>query len=124
MPTMDSGTKGTNCATATPTYASVNMGTFIPPTASEVALNLHTNFNNAGAAAVIAAPNNSYAGTFNSASVNPPPLALNGAVGALGVVTERWLVENPGASPTVFWCSSAAGGALLAQGWKDKVNAQ
>lgn len=119
LPDYTAGTAGSGCGSATPTYASVivqapsGANVWVPVTATEAIISISGSYNGGSAASVLLAPNASYSG---GASINPPPVAISAASSAQ---LARLNLE----SASVYWCSSATGGALLAYGWVDAVNA-
>lgn len=110
---ISSGTAGATCAAATPTWASPSIANFVPATALSLVGVVQGNYNNAGASQVLVAPTNAYAGGFNTASTNPPPVQFNGATIGGGAHQFEFNLE----ATTIAWCSSAAGGAIHAAGW-------
>lgn len=121
LPIIASGVAGT--VGANPVLVSATIagnGFCVPPTATDILINASSTYTNASAANVLVAPDTSWSGTGN------------GPAGANGVV---WPLYLPGATAmnlqvalkleatTIYWASSAAGGALACQGYKDAVNA-
>lgn len=120
LPIYTVGVLGAGCTGGVPTYFAVNIAgssganIWAPATAVAYDFSLNNVYSGGSLSEVLLAPNNSYQGL---ASANPPPVGLAGASMALAV---RILNEGAG---TVYICSSASGGALLAYGWLDAVNA-
>ena len=105
-PLMASGVAG---APSTPTWVAVGVSTFVPPTASRIALLLTTT----GAGNAICAPNNSYGAYYTT---NPPPLGINNTGGQFNAFGELTLE-----STNVYWASNLAGMYLFASGWEDNI---
>lgn len=96
-----------------PTWVSVAVGAFVPPTAGV----LRGAFSCSGAANAEVAPNNAY-GVYNSAS-NPPPVAINGNFSPSAEIFEFTLE-----STNIYWAASAADAYIWCRGWEDySVNA-
>lgn len=116
-PVIASGTAGVSCGSGSSgTLESVSVANYVPPTATEIAIIAATTYNGVGAASnVQVAPSGDY-GSFTT--TKPPPLLVRG--GSVGdyAASVRFLLEGT----TVWWCSSAGGGAIQALGWRDDVN--
>lgn len=115
-PTIDTGIKGLNCGTAAPTWATPSVSSVVPPTASQLNLLIDDNRGAAGVANVQFAPNSGYVGVT---SASPPWAFIAGGTVGNFLMPASILLEGA----TVAWCSSAAGGAISATGWVDRVNA-
>jgi hypothetical protein len=120
LPAMASGTAGTYSATV-PSYAAVAVGSFVPPTATRINLVVTGAWKGGASSAIQLAPNNNYAGLQN-ASGNVPFFDSNGNSGVT-VTNSVFSLEMMLESTNIYWTSNGAGGALLAAGWTDKVNA-
>lgn len=116
LPLIANGVAGTYTNVTPPTYVAASISTFAPPTATQMSIVAITNYNNGADSAVILAPNANYSG---SATTNPPPFNRNVVSNAFADTVVPLVLE----STNVYWVSTSAGGALLALGWKDKVNA-
>lgn len=111
MPLMASGVAGN---ISTPTWVSVALGAFIPPTA--VVINGCIGSPGVASVVVMAAPSNSYGGF--SDSTNPPPVSINSQSPSLVPTTPFSFVLD---SSSIYWASSAAGGRLFCAGWEDDL---
>lgn len=98
MPLLASGVGGN--PSVGPTWAALAVGSFAPPSASEITLVLSTTV--AGATAIIVAPNNSY-GIYNSAT-NPPPGGLANGSFLPGPTQARFALEGP----SIYWAADRA----------------
>lgn len=107
---MAAGTAGTYSATA-PVWVAVPIGTFVPPTSISIRFWLLGVRGGGAASNMIAAPNNSYAGPSNASGNAPPAWSLG------GMMICDFILE----STNIYWASSAAGGAVLCQGWEDNL---
>lgn len=94
-----------------PVYLTVNVSTFVPPTASKIGLVVNWGYNNQTAADAFVAPNNSYAGTDTT---NAPPLSTTGSAGASPAFGELTLE-----SVDIYYTSNNAGGSVQVSGWTD-----
>lgn len=114
LPAMASGASG---SPVTPTWTPVAAGAFVPTdTASHIELVLSLPNAGAGAAIVIAAPNNAY-GAFNSAS-NPPPLCGNTYTNSSSIsVMGNFMLE----STNVYYAATGTGVGLYCAGWEDNL---
>lgn len=112
LPNIGNGTAGTYSDTA-PTWASVSVTGFVPSTASVIRIMANVSYNNASIAAVLVAPNSSYAGIFTT---NPPIYGRKGASTST-VDTFSMTLE----ATTIQWTSSAGGGAIFCAGWEDNI---
>lgn len=109
LPIMATGSAGN---TATPTWAAVAIANYVPPTASEILINLAIGTANAA----MAAPNNAY-GALSSAS-NPPPLAASNVASQLINLSGNFEIE----SSNIYWASAnASNNELIAAGWVDNI---
>jgi hypothetical protein len=115
MPSLQSGALGTYSATA-PTYAAVGVGNSVPTTARQIIVAVTNSYGAATAANVIVAPNNAYGGPQAANGSYPPFFAPSGAN---MVLTGSMNLE----SSSIYYASSAAGGAVNCLGWIDAVNA-
>jgi hypothetical protein len=114
QPLIEIGVKGTY-STTNPTWSVPSLSTFIPPTATQVQITAGNTRNAGGAANVIVAPTNAY----------------NGAAGGLAqpiIAIPATTANNVSASVileamSIAWASDGTGGALMCDGWTDKVNA-
>jgi hypothetical protein len=104
MPTLASGAAGNS---ATPTWVSVGVSTFVPPTTASIVVSGASTGSN-----LIAAPNNSY-GVLGS-TTNPAPIANNSAS---TVITTSLVLE----STDIYWANGGAGAAIYCFGWKDNL---
>lgn len=114
IPTNGSGAQGTYSTTA-PVWQAIgtlNSVGLWPSTASMVTLVVQTRYNGGSQAGVALAPNNSYGGFFGA---NPPPFAAGSAMDI--ATTVPMLLE----SSSVYWTSSASGGAVAVLGWEDNI---
>ena len=115
-----SGSIGTACGTASPTYAAAIIqgasggAVWVPATAVAVQIAAIGGYNGAGPSQVLLAPNNSYGGA--GAGTNPPP--LNISTTATIQLYDLLLESNQ-----IFWCATNSGGALEFVGYTDAVNA-
>lgn len=105
------GSAGTFSET-TPTYASVSISNFVPPTASVIAVLANNRYGNNSIVGVAVAPNTSYSGVGSS---NPPYMMCDIAVS--GAQKADILLE----STNIAWASAGAGGAIYATGWIDNL---
>ena len=110
-PPMAVGAQGTYNQTSAPVWASVGVGSFVPPTATRIHIGLSNAYNNQSISDVAAAPNNSFSGT---ATTNPPPANITTAIGAT-FTPFTFVLE----SASVYMASSAAGAAMLCIGWEE-----
>ena len=108
MPIADSGTKG---SVSTPTWQSVALGSFVPPTASVV----NGAITSAGSGiSLMVAPNNSYGA--QSSTTNAPPVSIGNTAG-IGVSSPfSFLLE----STNIYWASNG-NGFVYVQGWEDNI---
>lgn len=119
-PNIANGVVGTFSSTS-PTLATASVSTIVPPTAARISLTATNAWKNGTTGSVIVAPNTAWGGTNN------------GPAGSAGQVYMIWLSSsNFGMSQqasmtleatTIALASNAAGGAVSALGWEDKVNA-
>ena len=107
MPIMASGTAG---SLTVPTWVSVAVGAFVPPTAVRILL-VPAAVNGYG---LMIAPNNSFGP--RASTTNPPPIFLEpGTGGAYAAAPGGLLLE----SSSIFWASNGPGAALFCQGYED-----
>lgn len=104
-----------------PTWVSVAIGAFVPPTAGTLIGSLMVNINANHIAAAMVAPNNSYGGILSG--TNPPPVALAPAQFTSqqsNLMPFSFILE----SSNIYWANSAGGTAVIAifvQGWTDNI---
>lgn len=110
LPTVASGALGTYSASA-PTYTTASTTRFVPPTASEIGLNVTATYANNTAANIAVAPNGSYGGAASSC---PPPFS----VGANSSTVTGFMVLE---ASTIAVASSGAGGGAVCSGWVDNI---
>lgn len=112
-PVVASGTAGTYSLTA-PTYATASVSGVVPPTASMIYLTALSTYKAGVTANIQVAPNTSYKGADNSSGIIPP-------------YDNRTVIHAPAflvmmlESTDIAWASSAAGGAILCNGWEDNL---
>lgn len=109
MPQMAVGAAG---STTAPTYVSVAVGNYVPPTAGKIKICASAN---ASGGTCIVAPNGSYgaAGT----SVNPPPIvAVNN-----GTVQAQTFADMVLESGNIYWAAQNANCVLVCSGWEDNL---
>lgn len=111
LPVIANGTAG---AIATPpTWVAVGISSIVPPTASRIKLYGANTTVNPGT--IIAAPNNSYAGT---ATGTPPPLVMSNAGSSPTTTYCEFVIE----STNIYWASAGtAGQSLICLGWEDSL---
>lgn len=114
LPVLISGVSGN---VATPTWTAAAVATFVPPTASKIAVVLTVS--HGAAAAAMAAPNNAYGPIF--ATTNPPPLAMGQSVGSGGTTQSSLWADFVLESANVYYASSNANAFLQCQGWEDNI---
>ena len=112
LPAIVAGLAGSNCSTATPTYFSVSLTGLVPSTITALNMIVVSQYNGGGGSSTLVAPNASYSGL---SSANPPFASTVAGT----VLFTSMLVE----ASTIYYCASASGGAVLAAGWDDAVNA-
>jgi hypothetical protein len=120
LPVIVSGLTNANCVTlASPTWATEtvrgNSGAaplWFPPSAVAVDVIADGNYINSTAATVLIAPSTSYGGMPNSGNAQNPSPIVGTTIYAMGY-GRMFLQAN-----TIAYCSSGAGGAALASGWK------
>lgn len=98
MPLLASGVGGN--PSVGPTWSTLAIGNFAPPSASEITLVISTTV--AGATAIIVAPNNSY-GVYNSPT-NPPPGGLGNGSFLPGPTQVRFALEGA----NICWAADRA----------------
>lgn len=105
---------GVSGSPTTPTYTSIAVGSFVPPTAGAVTISV---INPTGTSSVIvAAPNASY-GAYNS-TTNPPPVGVSSQSGFIPSPTQaKFLLE----STNIFFASNSAAGGVFISGWSDNL---
>lgn len=111
LPTMVIGVQGD--PVTGPTWASVSVAPFVPPTASSIAVNLYNQ--SAGAYAMVAT-NNTYTAALN---LGNPPFGVAGSQAggvAVGLSVEMML---EGAS--IYYASNGANSLIKAVGWEDNL---
>lgn len=106
MPIMASGTAGTP---ATPTWASVAVGAFIPSTAGVIDIVYRAGNSTSGAVA----PNNAYGNV--SSTTNPPPIISTVAATTFGATFSKKMIVE---SSNIYWMSDGAN-VLACAGWDD-----
>jgi hypothetical protein len=104
MPLMASGTAGN---TSTPTWVAIPVGSYVPPTASDI---LGTTHNTSGQRTIMA-PNNTYGGV--GSTTNAP--YLDNATGSDSGMQYAMTLE----STNIYWASSA--GYVYCRGWEDNL---
>lgn len=97
---------------STPTWISVSIAAFVPPTASIISLVLANALNSNS----MCAPNNSY-GAYNS-TTNAPPLLAIPAVANVPVASNADFVIE---SANVYYASNQASAMLYCKGWEDNL---
>lgn len=102
LPLMANGIAGV--ASNPPTWVSVPLSGFVPPSATAIGLYAANTTTTAGT--VIAAPNNSYGGTGSGA---PPPVVLSNVGSSPNTVFCEFGIE----STLIYWASGAANQSLL-----------
>lgn len=108
MPQMLSGVNG---STATPTWVSVAVGNFVPPTASVIKMSAHADQANMS---VMLAPNNSY-GAYAS-TTNPPYWGNTAPANASAIGVVEILLE----SSNIYAAGSSGGNySIWAIGWEE-----
>lgn len=114
LPAIANGAAGTYSFTA-PTYAAASVANFVPPTATRITIIPNIKWEDGTTANIQIAPNTNYGGQQNS-NGNAPWYDSDIAG---GLVAFEMSLE----STSIYWASSAAGGAMQAAGWTDAVNA-
>jgi len=103
-----------------PTGTAVPVGSFVPPTATQITLNATGNWKGGGSG-ILVAPNASWFGTAN-----------DGPNGTLGAVWPCWMTAVSDVSmqctmllesTSIYWSGGGTGSAITAFGWVDAVNA-
>ena len=118
LPLIVSGTTGSSCTTATPAYGSAvvqgssGASVWVPATAVNAELVVVGAYNGATPAVILVAPNTSYS---QASTTNPPPVSIVTGVDAQASIALE--------STSVAFCIGAAGGGVVAYGWRDAVNA-
>ena len=107
LPQLASGAAG---SVSVPTWVSVAMGAFVPPTASVARIVAESNGAAATPSPVIVAPNNSYG---VAASANSPPFSVT------ATATENQFGNITLESTNIYWASTNNGGAIGCVGWTD-----
>lgn len=107
LPIMASGVQGNP---VTPTWVSVSVSAFVPPTAGAVDLMVQASSNSA-----VAAPNNGYGGY--TSLTNKPPLVISDSSASNYSVSRVMGLE----SGNVYFASDNTGGALVCAGWEDNL---
>lgn len=111
LPVLANGTAGT--ITTPPTWVAVGISSIVPSTASRIKLYAANTTANAGT--IIAAPNNSYAGT---ATGTPPPLVMSNVGSSPNTTYCEFVVETT----NIYWASAGtAGQSLICLGWEDSL---
>ena len=113
MPNIANGTAGTYSVTA-PTFATANITSVVPPTASEIIVFANTVYEAGSEAAMLVAPNSNYAGLENS--IGNFPYACLASVTAITQMT--MILES---ATTISWVSNASGGAISCGGYIDNL---
>lgn len=111
FPQMASGISGN---INTPSFTPVAVGTFVPPTASEIAL-LCSYHGGGSATALIVAPNASYGATTSTS--NPAPLQIGISTPSDVNIMGGLLLE----SSNIYWASAQSGNGLFCMGWEDNL---
>ena len=106
--TLASGVAGN---VTTPTWVSVPVGDFVPPTAKLVVVHLLA----AGGFSANAAPNKSYGP--GSSRTNPPPFVSTAEAGGSFSSRGELMLE----SSNIEWASNNAGNNLFVTGWEDNL---
>ncbi len=124
LPGITSGAVGTNCTTATPTYAastirgSTGAGIWAPATATAFDVLVFNNQGGGGPGTIIVSPSTAYAG-IQGAVTNPGLLGLSfSSGGSLSSLLGRVRLE----ANTIQVCGTAIS-STFAYGWRDAVNA-
>lgn len=115
LPIMSSALTSVGSVT-TPTWVSVSVSSYMPPTASKIRINVGTE---SGSTRFMVAPNNAY-GAINS--ITNPPFAYNSVAGGLigASINTEMLLE----STNVYWAGETNGTLyMLAIGWTSNTNA-
>lgn len=105
LPVMDSGIKGSGLASATPTWQSIAVGSFVPTTASEIFGTV-----SAQGANIMVAPSNLFAGVNQT---NTPPLSVNAASSLQ--IGFSLLLEGS----NIYWVSDGASNKIVCRGWTE-----
>ena len=112
LPQLITGTSGN--PTVGPTWTSVPLTSFLPPTAKSIYGVILLPSSTTGV--VIVAPNNSYG--IVTSNTNPPPVAFDQGAGS---VQANYQFDMLLESTAIFYASSTAGTALYALGWEDSL---
>ena len=111
LPLLANGSAGS--ITTPPTWVAVGISGIVPPTASRIKLYGANSTPNAGT--IIAAPNNSYAGTATGV---PPPLIMSNVGSSPNTVYCEFAIE----SANIYWASTGTPGqSLICLGWEDSI---
>lgn len=106
------GAAGTYSATA-PVFSAITTSAVChPSTAAEIAITVMFSRGGGAGASVLVAPNAAYTG--RSGTTSPPLVADSGIAFSL---YGKFVLE----ATTIQWASSAAGGAVLCNGWTDRL---
>lgn len=109
LPIMASGNSG---SPTVPTYTSVSVSTYVPVTASRIAVALSSS----GQQAVVA-PNNGYGAT--NSTTNPPPIQVSANAAGQGVTTVLGALGLE--STNIYYAASGGGAVLQVYGWDDNL---
>jgi hypothetical protein len=118
IPNVCNGTNSSTYSTTAPTWVTVSLTRFVPPTASEAFLSVMNDYKSGAISNVVVAPNTSYAGILN-ASGNYPPIAVGAQSGTNfpNVQTANLLLEGI----SFAYAADGAGGAVGCSGWIDNI---
>ena len=112
--TMGTGGSG---SVSTPTWTSIALARYVPPTASEIFLSIILNQSGAGNG-IMVAPNNSYGAI--SSTTNPPPLGLSNNNSSIVWSESRsgsFLIE----SSNIYYAATGSSTAVFCNGWVDNI---
>ena len=116
LPNIANGGAGTYSATA-PTWATANITSVVPPTASEILIAFGANWKNGTSSGIQIAPNSNYGGLAN-ANGSIPFYDNNNSVTIAIVGSLSMVLES---ATTISWTSTASGGAISASGYIDNL---
>jgi hypothetical protein len=127
LPTINIGTIGSSCGTATPTWASftvqANSGAaaWVPLTAAVISLVAAGEYDEATSTNAYYAPDSSYGGPGSTTSTSVPPVSIPANANSTAF---RFVLESTAIYACVASGTQGTNGAILmAFGWKDSVNA-
>lgn len=109
---MASGVQG--AANHPPTFVTVSVDPFIPPTARAIACTVHIQ---TGPAGVIAAPSNAYGGYDSATNLAPLCVTTPGSTPMNMNSSALILLE----SRNIYYASGSSSGQLVATGWEDNL---